>query len=259
MKIERWKSRPKIISEGRKEGRKGLKLSLIPRISITPLSLQLINTRRSNTDRVISDLFLKKIRKKSSVSRVRDQVSKVWRALALGGGRRWTDGWMDGWMDGRMGGGRRINLDMFAEQSNIWVESLAGVIDWFGRWCGESGEQWKGSRRNGNGERSTKLVYIVVLGAEGHSGLSGVCCSPLFEGRGGKHSFREGRSHGRAHTTTCDERKLLLSLFKGKRWEKLYLSYYLYLKGFCRRSRHSLAMELQWNERKRKEGFEQWI
>lgn len=61
----------------------------------------------------------------------------------------------------------------------------------------------KGSRRNGNGERSTKLVYIVVLGAEGHSGLSGVCCSPLFEGRGGKHSFREGRSHGRAHTTTC--------------------------------------------------------
>ena len=145
MKIERWKSRPKIISEGRKEGSKGLKLPLIPRISITPLSLQLINTRRSNTDRVISDLFLKKIRKKSSVSRVRDQVSKVWRALALGGGRRWTDGWMDGWMDGRMGGGRRINLDMFAEQSNIWVESLAGVIDWFGRWCGESGEQWDGS------------------------------------------------------------------------------------------------------------------
>lgn len=31
----------------------------------------------------------------------------------------WLDRWMDGWMDGWTGGGRRINLDMFAEQSNI--------------------------------------------------------------------------------------------------------------------------------------------
>lgn len=89
------------------------------------------------------------------------------------------------------------------------MESLAGVIDWF---VGRVWEEWrtagwvaKGSRRNG--ERSTKLVYIVV-------GMEGRAVCPVFVvrrySRGANIVFeKEGRwnmdAHTDAYTDACNE------------------------------------------------------